>query len=141
MAGDPRWQLRQALYQRLNSDPTLTALVGGRVYDDVVESPTYPFVVIDTINLDGSQDDKTNNFGMVTATIYGWSNYQGFKEVEQIISAVYDILHKADWSGSPTPVPGYNILYSRLANSEEGRDPDGVTRFSYIQINFLTDAD
>lgn len=140
MPGDPRWQLRQAIYARLQSDAALNALVGDRIYDDVVEEPTYPFVVIDTINFDGSQDDKTNNFSQITATIYGWSNYQGFKECEQIIAAVYDILHKADWSGSPTDVPGYEILYSRAQDGEEGRDPDGITRFSLLRISFLTDA-
>lgn len=140
MAGDPRWLLRQAIRNRLLGTAGLTALVSTRVHDEVPEDPVFPFVVIDTLNMSGENADKTNRFNDVTASIYAWSTYQGYKEVEQISTQIYDALHEPDWSGSPSEVPGYTLLSSRFVDSEEGRDGEGKGRFSLNRFVFLVDA-
>lgn len=139
MSGDPRWELRQAIRDRLLGTAGVTNLVSMRVYDDVPVEPTFPFVVIDTLNM-SEEADKTNNLNNITASIYAWSTYQGYKEVEQISSAIYNALQNADWSGSPSEVPGYTVMYSQFSASEEGRENDGVTRFCVNRYIFKMDA-
>jgi len=133
MAGDGRWPLRQGILSKLLAQASLTALVSTRIYDEVVETPVFPFVVIDT--QDSSEaGDKTNNVQEVVTSIYAWSTYRGYKEVEQILAAVYDALHNS----APT-VSGYTVMVSMFDNSKEGRDADGITRWGYTQFRFTLD--
>lgn len=140
MAGDPRWPLRQGILTKLTASSALAALVDTRIYDDVPEAPVFPFVVIDTQNLTEA-GDKTNNVNEVITSIFAWSTYRGFKEVEQILSEVYNALHFVSWAGSPNEVTGYVVIETMFQASEEGRDPDGITRFGVSRFKFTLDPE
>lgn len=133
MAGDPRWELRQALRTTLLAAGEITALVSTRVYDDVPEDPKFPYIVLDTLDMT-EEADKTNDANAVTATLVVWSDYRGYKEVEQILSAIYNTLHRV----YPT-VTGYDVLVSHFVASEEGRHDDGIGRYGTSRFRYLLD--
>jgi uncharacterized protein (UPF0297 family) len=125
MTGDPRWPLRQVLRTTLLADVPLVALIASRVYDEVPEAPTFPFVVVDTMGLEQSaMFDYSVDTTDVLTSIYAWSEYRGYKEVEQILGAVYDAVHQV----LPT-VAGFSSILSRFEVSEEGRIEGLPTRW------------
>jgi hypothetical protein len=125
MTGDPRWALRQSLLSVYRADVPLQALIAQRVYDEVREDPTFPFVVLDTMAMSLSEFlSKSVNSSDVLVSVYAWSTYQGYKEVEQILGAVYDATHQVLHT-----VAGFDTILCRFENSEEGRVDGSPTRW------------
>jgi hypothetical protein len=79
-----------AVYALLNVS-ALTALVGSRIYDDVPQAPTYPFVVYDI------GEENVGGFGTVGPVlcrlrVYAYSEYAGTKELQDILNVVKGLL-------------------------------------------------
>ena len=81
-----------ALVQALLADPTIAGIVGDRVYDDVPQNTTYPYIVVsDSPWTDGGTDA---DFGQdYNININCYSQYAGRKEAKEINAAVYTLLH------------------------------------------------
>jgi hypothetical protein len=81
----------EALYAKLNAAP-LTALVGGRIYDDIPQNPTYPFVWIEMF---GEQDRRglgTGALPEVDVRVHVFSTATGSKEAQAVMAAVISLL-------------------------------------------------
>ena len=83
----------------LASNPLTTKLGGNNIYDFVPENTAFPYVKIgdQTMVDDGTKTKKGTDF---TLMIHTFSRYRGSKEIKEIMSLVYDVLHESSLSVS-----------------------------------------
>lgn len=126
-----QFALQTTIYSTLSSDNTLTSTLGSGVYDEVVESATYPFVALgEETAIDYST--KNTNGGETTINVHIWSQYKGSKETKQIMDRIHDLLHDSNLS-----VTGFNLINLRFEFSDILRDPDGVTRHGVMRFRAI----
>ena len=126
-----QFALQTTIYSTLSSDNTLTSTLGSGVYDEVVESATYPFVALgEETAIDYST--KNTNGGETTINVHIWSQYKGSKETKQIMDRIHDLLHDSNLS-----VTGFNLINLRFEFSDIMRDPDGVTRHGVMRFRAI----
>ncbi len=125
---DASFELQVAIVALLKNDPTLTALIGGRVYDHVPRDPatnkvtaTFPYVSL------GPDQELPEAADCVRATEFvlqldAWSREPGFPEVKKVARAVEDALHDVEF-----PLPGNAMVYFEYDGRRVFRDPDGLT--------------
>lgn len=78
------------IYSMLNV-AGLTALVSTRIYDDVPQAPTFPFVWFEAREHD-SRGFGTGGFPTVELRVHAFSQYEGTKEAQSIIQKVIQLL-------------------------------------------------
>lgn len=69
----------------------LTALVSTRIYDDVPQAPTFPFVWFEAREQD-MRGMGTVGLPMVELRVHAFSQYEGTKEAQSIIQKVVELL-------------------------------------------------
>ena len=117
----PELELQGAIVQRLKADATLTALVGGRIYDLVPETRVFPYVSIGPV--DSIYDDAECITGLeVAQQLDVWSRETGFPECKLIVDAVRVALHDAELD-----LPTNALVYLACRQARTYRDPDGLT--------------
>lgn len=130
-------KLQTAVYAALKSEPTLTALVGSRIYDDVPHSqetttPAFPYVTIgEQTEVEAGADDI--DLVDMTITLHCWSRAAGKKEAQDIMHAMRRALHN---KSHPT---SEGVIVFLLFDFAEGpsRDPDGETYHGVIRFKSL----
>jgi hypothetical protein len=122
MSGSPQWGLQQAVYARLNGDANLTTTLGAAVYDDPPDGAGFPYVVIGEFT-EVVNDTMGRTGRDLALTVHAWSQYEGAKQVRQIMSRLDVLLDR--WL--PT-VTGWHATHMLQEFAETMRDPDGVTR-------------
>lgn len=87
------WPLQKAVYERLQNDPGILAIVDD-VHDEIPETATLPFIALadDTSN---PYDSKTTRGEELTINIDAWSAGPGKTEAKHIMDAVLQALTKA----------------------------------------------
>lgn len=118
--------LQAMIWRRLVADPTLAALIGGRVLDRAPAGTVFPYVGFGPSY--GTVEDAECIRGQtVTQQINVWSQAQdGQREAKEIADAVRDALH--GWRGDETVAMGPMLVsVPRIA-----ADPDGVTTHGII---------
>jgi hypothetical protein len=128
MPESPALEMQGYIVQALKDDPTVQALCGSRVYDDVPPSATFPYISM------GPATEVTDNPECIDAIeiniqLDAWSRSVGFPEVKRIASAVHTALHDVEVD---LPVNACTSLYH--ANTLYMRDPDGLTSHAVIQL-------
>lgn len=121
--------LQAMIWRRLVADPTLTALVAGRVLDKAPASAQMPFVEFG--DDDDLPDDAECIRGLtVVQTIHGWSQAQdGKREAKEIRDAVRNALH--EWRGDETIATGP----LRVIGTSVEDDPDGVSVHAVLRVS------
>lgn len=89
------------LYTLLNV-AGLTALVGTRIYDDVPQAPTFPFVWYE-IREREQRGFGTGGFPEIEVRVHAFSQYEGAKEAQSIIQKVIQLLRD-----QAVTISGYN---------------------------------
>lgn len=125
--------LQTAIYDRLRTDAMLTAKLATysghpAVFDEVpqVDDPSdnslFPYVVIgdDTAS---PFDTDTEVGTAATVTIHVWSRSCDFAQTKDIQQAIYNRLHRQDFT-----ISGYALVGCDLEFEEAVRDADEVTR-------------
>lgn len=119
--------LQKAIYTALDDNSALSALVTG-VYDDVPEGTSYPYITIG--------DDTAINVGTKTVdaleytlTLHAWSQYRGRKEIKQIMSAIYDVLHDTSLT-----VENSVLVNIKQEFEQSFVDGDGITRHGVMRF-------
>ncbi|RHZ96464.1 DUF3168 domain-containing protein [Cereibacter sphaeroides] len=89
----PSLDLQAAVYQRLTSDQSVNSMVGGRVFDNVHENPTFPY-----ISFGPSYYSPSDSEGIAardeTLQVDIWTNEQGKKRPCRVLTdAVKKSLH------------------------------------------------
>lgn len=102
-----------------------------KVYDAVPQNAAFPYL---TIGDDTAADagTKTNQGQEITLTIHAWSQYQGRKEVKELLGKVYDALHE-----KPLTVPGFSVSMVRFEYSDSFTDADGKTRHGVARYRVI----
>ncbi|MBB5722065.1 hypothetical protein FHS72_001689 [Loktanella ponticola] len=88
--------LQSAIYEALQTDPALTALVGDAVYDTVPAGPRAEVYVSLGAEQVRDQSDGTGNGALHELVIRVVSEQSGFARAKQVAAVVSDVLHNAD---------------------------------------------
>ena len=122
--------LQQAIFTALDgatiNDADGNAITG--VFDDVPENTAYPYVVIGeetATNIDTKDKDAHEH----TLTIHVWSQYRGRKEIKNIMSQIYTLLHNVAIS-----VTGASLVQIRHEFARTLLENDGITRHGIIRF-------
>jgi len=120
--------LQGTVYTALTgNNPLTTALGGSKIYDFVPEGTTFPYVKVgdQTMVDDGTKDKKGSDF---TLMIHTFSRYRGSKEIKNIMSLVYDVLHESSLSVSGA-FNNMRFEFSDIIKESDGLTTHGVQRF------------
>ena len=118
--------VQTAVYNELNGNSSLTSSVSG-IFDFVPESTTFPYVKVgdQTMVDDGTKNKKGSDFTLIVHT---FSRYRGSKEIKEIMSLVYDILHESSLTISGA-MNNMRFEFSDIIKETDGLTTHGVQRF------------
>jgi Protein of unknown function (DUF3168) len=125
-------ELQRASIAALKADPTVAALVGDRVYDNVPFNAAFPYISIGPDQTLPSRADCIDG-DEITIQFDGWSRMPSFTEAKRISEAVRRCLN-----GAPLVLNGYALIDLWLDSSQTLRDPDGLTSHAVITFRALT---
>jgi len=126
MAGS--FALQHAVFNALNSDSALSALIDG-IYDnqEQISNPesdaSFPVLTISTGTI-LPWDDDTKLGGQADVEIHTWSRARNALQAKQIMDAVYNVLHR----GTLTISGWLYVDCDMIDQINPQRDPDGITR-------------
>ena len=130
------FELQTAVVTALKASAAVQALLGAdaRVYDDhPVDIPVMPYVTVGEF-VTAPFDTKTSIGREATVSLHVWSSYRGRKEAEQVLKAIYDVLHRQTLT-----VSGYSFILGQFIGSESFIDADGITRHGVCRFRFTLD--
>ena len=118
--------LQTAVYDALVADSPLGSKVTG-IYDFVPENTAFPYVKVgdQTMVDDGTKNKKGSDF---TLMIHTFSRYRGSKEIKEIMSLVYDVLHESSLSVSGA-MNNMRFEFSDIIKEIDGLTTHGMQRF------------
>ena len=118
--------LQTSVYNALTGNSSLTSSVTG-IYDFVPENTSFPYVKVgdQTIVDDGTKDKKGSDFTLIVHT---FSRYRGSKEIKEIMSLVYDVLHESSLTISGA-MNNMRFEFSDIIKEPDGLTTHGVQRF------------
>ena len=118
--------LQTSVYNALTGNSSLTSSVTG-IYDFVPENTSFPYVKVgdQTIVDDGTKDKKGSDFTLIVHT---FSRYRGSKEIKEIMSLVYGILHESSLTISGAS-NNMRFEFSDIIKEPDGLTTHGVQRF------------
>ena len=120
-----------AVITALKADVTLNALVAGRVYTNVVQNASFPYIAIRTFSI--PYDTKDTDGTEVTLRVQAFSEYKGSKEIAEIMSATYNALHKQSIT-----VTGANLVNLRYdGGGDANPEPDGKRWQGFIDFRVI----
>ena len=111
----------------LASNPLTTKLGGNNIYDFVPENTAFPYVKIgdQTMVDDGTKTKKGTDFTLI---IHTFSRYRGSKEIKEIMSLVYDVLHESSLSVSGA-MNNMRFEFADIIKENDGLTTHGMQRF------------
>jgi hypothetical protein len=122
-------ELQGAIVSRLKAYPSLTAMIGQRVYDEVPPSAEFPYVSL------GPTDEIQNDAECIDASDIGiqidvWSRATtGKPEMLRIAQEVKSALHLYETS---LPSAALALLEHQITRGLV--DPDGITKHAAMQF-------
>lgn len=120
-------EVQGALVAALKAAP---AIAGGRIHDNVPESPVFPYLSI------GSEQviDDGNSCGdgwEVFSDVHVWSRAVGYVEAKQIMATAVDKIMAI------TTIGGFSLIAVGVEDTRVFRDPDGLTSHGVISVRFI----
>jgi|SRR6185369_14925886 len=131
---DPSLELQAALVAKLKGDSGVQAVVGTRIYDEVPNNPTFPYISLGDNQVIPDKADCIDG-SEIFWQIDGWARDPAFPRCKQIAKAVTAALDEVDLS-----ISGYTLIWSELNTTNYLHDPDGITRHVAISFRFLIQA-
>ncbi len=133
MSTSAGWSVQKSIVQALKSDVALGVLLSGKVFDDVPQRSTYPFVSMgNAIDRDWSTSSESGSEHILT--LHVWSKASGKKQCFEIISEVKRVLHD-----QALVVEGHQLVNLRYVFSDARLDPDGVTYHGIVRFRAVTE--
>jgi len=122
--------LQKAVFDKLDQDGTLQGLVTD-VYDFVPESTAFPYVKVgEETSIDNGT--KTLQGNEHTLVIHTFSRYRGSKEVKEIMSRIYALLHESSLSVSGASLVNLRFEFSDVIKENDGFTSHGLQRFRAV---------
>jgi len=121
-------ELQTTVYNALiGNNPLTTKLGGNNIYDFVPENTSFPYVKVgdQTMVDDGTKDKKGSDFTLIVHT---FSRYRGSKEIKEIMSLIYDVLHESSLSVSGAS-NNMRFEFSDIIKESDGLTTHGMQRF------------
>jgi len=127
---DHSLELQKSIFNALDGDSNLQSLVTD-VYDFVPESTAFPYVKIgEETSLDNGT--KTLQGNEHTLVIHTFSRYRGSKEVKEIMSRIYALLHESSLSVSGASLVNLRFEFSDVIKENDGFTSHGIQRFRAV---------
>lgn len=134
MSQNSIWDVQSALFAQLTSNNNLIALLvdgANSVYDHVLSGAAFPYIVFGESN---AREIEGGAFE-VTITIHSYSKSSGMNEVKQIMTAIYDCLHDAEFN-----IPNHNLIMCLMEASNARLEADGKTHYGVQQFSVITES-
>ena len=127
---DHSLELQKSIFNALDGDSTLQNLVTD-VYDFVPENTVFPYVKVgEETSLDNGT--KTLQGNEHTLVIHSFSRYRGSKEVKEIMSRIYALLHESSLSVSGASLVNLRFEFSDVIKENDGFTSHGLQRFRAV---------
>jgi len=127
---DHSLELQKSIFNALDGDSTLQNLVTD-VYDFVPENTAFPYVKVgEETSIDNGT--KTLQGNEHTLVIHTFSRYRGSKEVKEIMSRIYALLHESSLSVSGASLVILRFEFSDVIKENDGFTSHGLQRFRAV---------
>ena len=127
---DHSLELQKSIFNVLDGDSTLQNLVTD-VYDFVPENTVFPYVKVgEETSIDNGT--KTLQGNEHTLVIHTFSRYRGSKEVKEIMSRIYALLHESSLSVSGASLVNLRFEFSDVIKENDGFTSHGLQRFRAV---------
>jgi len=127
---DHSLELQKSIFNALDGDSTLQNLVTD-VYDFVPENTVFPYVKVgEETSIDNGT--KTLQGNEHTLVIHSFSRYRGSKEVKEIMSRIYALLHESSLSVSGASLVNLRFEFSDVIKENDGFTSHGLQRFRAV---------
>lgn len=123
--------LLSAAIAAMKADGVLTGLVAQRIYSDVVDNATFPYVAV---TIDSNPYDTKTSTGMehiLQVAIY--TRKPSAKDIGDIRAAIYNLFHRQESALTSAAVD--NIIFNGVAPTF--KEPDGQTWQGVIQFRVV----
>lgn len=130
---DSALRVIQAIVARLNTEPTVSGLLGGKVYTDVPQQTSTPYAVLSIDSNDWST--KSSSDMSHSLRIQTFSDKKGIKECLTIRSAIVDALDRQEANVTVSGATYVKIQKGGLNTAF--KEPDGKTWQSVIQFDIV----
>ena len=122
--------LQKTIFDALDTDSTLQSKVTD-VYDFVPENTAFPYVKLgeDTAIDNGTKTLQGNEHTLVVHT---FSRYRGSKEIKDIMSRIYTLLHESSLTVSGASLVNLRFEFSDVLKENDGLTTHGLQRFRAI---------
>ena len=127
---DHSLELQKSIFNALDGDSTLQNLVTD-VYDFVPENTAFPYVKVgEETSIDNGT--KTLQGNEHTLVIHTFSRYRGSKEVKEIMSRIYALLHESSLSVTGASLVNLRFEFSDVIKENDGLTSHGLQRFRAV---------
>ena len=124
-------QLQKTIFDSLSGDNNLTSTLGATVYDYVPDSSSFPYVKLgeETAIDNGTKSLQGNEHTLV---IHSFSRYRGSKQIKEIMSRIYALLHESSLSVSGASLVNLRFVFSDVIKENDGLTSHGLQRFRAV---------
>jgi hypothetical protein len=124
-------ELQKTIFDSLSGDNNLTSTLGAAVYDFVPDSSAFPYVKIgEETSIDNGT--KTLQGNEHTLVIHSFSRYRGSKQIKEIMSRIYALLHESSLSVSGASLVNLRFEFSDVIKENDGLTSHGLQRFRAV---------
>jgi hypothetical protein len=126
----------KAIIARLNAVSAVTSVVSTRIYSDIIENPTFPYILVELSSTPFDTKDSSDQEHQIFVHCFSKKNTP--TEAMDILSGIYSALNRTE--SNITLDSGY-LTYSQFAGVNDiFKEPDGITWHGVMNFNFLITA-
>lgn len=133
MSQNSIWDVQSAIFATLAADSNVTSLLAdgaNSIYDHVLANANFPYIALG----ESSAREIEGGAFEVNINVHSYSKSSGMNEVKQIMTAIFDCLHNAEFN-----IPNHNLIMCVMEASTARLEGDGKTRHSSQQFSIITE--
>jgi len=129
---NPALDLQAAIYGALTGHAgTIAALGGAKIYDDVPQASSFPYVTIGDIET-RDWDTQTSVGHEHIVTLHIWSNHRGRKQVQTIIGEIDEVLDDRNLPLQNHQLVNLHVIFWSALRDVEGHAYHGIVRLRAV---------